>query len=52
VLSKRETKSPDRGLIVFRDHVLNQRGETVFQIDKTALIRRRGGEAWPAPERG
>jgi len=52
VLSKRETKSPDRGLIVFRDHVLNQRGETVFQIDKTALIRRRGGVAWPAPERG
>ncbi len=45
VLSKRETKSPYRGIVVFRDHVLNQRDEVVFQIDKTTLIRRRGGAA-------
>jgi acyl dehydratase len=41
VLSKRETKDSSRGLVVFRDHVLNQRGETVLEIDKTTLIKRR-----------
>lgn len=41
VVSKKETSDPARGVVVFRDHVLNQRGETVFQIDKTTLIRRR-----------
>ena len=42
VISKRETKDPSRGVIVFRDHVLNQRGEIVFEIDKTTLIKRNG----------
>ncbi|ETX03130.1 MAG: hypothetical protein ETSY1_01165 [Candidatus Entotheonella factor] len=41
VVSKRETSKPEQGLVVFRDHVLNQRDETVFQIDKTVLIKRR-----------
>lgn len=41
VVSKRETKKPDQGLIVFRDHVTNQRGEEVFRADKTVLIARR-----------
>jgi len=41
VLSKRETRDASRGLVVFRDHVLNQRGETVLEIDKTTLIKRR-----------
>ena len=41
VLEKRETSKPDRGIVIFRDHLLNQRGETVFQIDKTTLIKRR-----------
>jgi acyl dehydratase len=41
VLDKRETSDPGRGIVVFRDHVLNQRGETVFEIDKTTLIERR-----------
>jgi acyl dehydratase len=41
VVSKRETSDPSRGVVVFRDHVLNQRGETVFRIDKTCLIKRR-----------
>lgn len=43
VVSKRETSAGDRGLVVFRDHVLNQRDEVVFQIDKTTLIKRRDG---------
>jgi acyl dehydratase len=41
VLSKKETSDPTRGVVVFRDLVMNQRDETVFQIDKTTLIRRR-----------
>jgi 3-hydroxybutyryl-CoA dehydratase len=41
VLTKRETSKPDRGVVVFRDHVLNQRREVVFQIDKTVLVQRR-----------
>ena len=41
VLSKRETSKPAEGLVVFRDHVLNQRREIVFEIDKTTLIQRR-----------
>lgn len=41
VVSKRETRDPTRGIVVFRDHVLNQRDETVFQIDKTTLVQRR-----------
>ncbi|ETX07738.1 MaoC family dehydratase [Candidatus Entotheonella palauensis] len=43
VVSKRETSKPEQGLVVFRDHVLNQRDETVFEIDKTVLIKRRQG---------
>ena len=38
VLDKRSTSNPTRGIVVFRDHLLNQRDETVFQIDKTTLI--------------
>jgi acyl dehydratase len=38
VMSKRETSNSEHGLIVFRDHVLNQRGEVVFEADKTVLI--------------
>ena len=41
VLSKRETRDAARGVVVFRDHVLNQRSETVLEIDKTTLIKRR-----------
>lgn len=42
VLSKRETKDAGRGVVVFRDHVLNQRSEVVFEIDKVTLLKRRG----------
>ena len=41
VLSKKETSDPTRGIVVFRDHVLNQHSEMVFEIDKTVLIQRR-----------
>ncbi|MES2414792.1 MAG: MaoC/PaaZ C-terminal domain-containing protein [Pseudomonadota bacterium] len=41
VVSKRTTSKPDRGLVVFRDHVYNQHGDEVFCNDKHALIRRR-----------
>ncbi len=41
VLSKKETSKETQGLVVFRDHVINQHGETVFQIDKTVLVKRR-----------
>lgn len=41
VLSKRESRDSGRGVVVFRDHVLNQRNEVVFEIDKTTLIKRR-----------
>ena len=41
VVSKKETSDPTRGIVVFRDHVLNQRDEVVFEIDKVTLIRRR-----------
>lgn len=39
VVQKRLTSKPGRGLIVFRDHVYNQRGEEVFCNDKHALVR-------------
>lgn len=41
VVEKRETSKPDRGIVLFRDHVINQRGEEVFRNDKRALIRKR-----------
>ncbi len=41
VISKRPTKDAARGIVVFRDHLLNQRDETVYQIDKVTLLRRR-----------
>lgn len=44
IVSKRETSKPDRGLVIFRDHVLNQHGAEVFRIDKIVLLARR-----PAP---
>jgi acyl dehydratase len=40
VVEKKETSHPERGIIVFRDHVLNQNDATVFRVDKITLIRR------------
>jgi 3-hydroxybutyryl-CoA dehydratase len=45
VLSKRETSNPGHGIVVFRDHLLNQRGEVVYEIDKITLVRRRTPQA-------
>jgi acyl dehydratase len=39
VVEKRISSQPDRGVVVFRDHVYNQRGEEVFCNDKITLIR-------------
>ena len=41
IVAKKTTSNPTRGIVTFRDHVYNQRDETVFQMDKIALIRRR-----------
>lgn len=41
VVSKKEISNPEQGIVVFRDHLMNQHGDTVYQIDKTTLIRRR-----------
>ncbi len=41
VLEKRDSSRPDRGVVVFRDHVYNQEGAEVFRNDKVALLRRR-----------
>ena len=41
VLDKRETSRPDRGIVVFRDHVYDQHGQEVFSNDKTVLLKRR-----------
>lgn len=40
VIAKKETSDPSRGIVVFRDRVINQRGDNVFEIDKTVLIQR------------
>ena len=43
IVAKRLTSKPDRGLVVFRDHVYNQHDEEVFRNDKHALVKRRPG---------
>ena len=40
VVEKKPTSSSGHGLIVFRDHVYNQRNDKVFHIDKVTLIRK------------
>ena len=44
VMEKRRSSKPDRGIVVFRDHVFNQDGIEVFRNDKVALLRRRNAE--------
>ena len=41
VIEAKPTSDATRGIVVFRDHVFNQRDETAFQIDKTVLLRRK-----------
>lgn len=40
VIARRPTKDPSRGIVTFRDTVLNQHDTLVYQIEKTALIQR------------
>ena len=41
VVEKKASSDTSRGVVTFRDHVINQREETVFQLDKITLLRRR-----------
>ena len=41
VVEKKPSSEPGRGIVVFRDHVINQHDETVFQMDKITLLKRR-----------
>ncbi|MCG6951674.1 MAG: acyl dehydratase, partial [Betaproteobacteria bacterium] len=43
VIEKKETSKADRGVVKFARTVLNQRGETVMEMEATILYRRRGG---------
>jgi acyl dehydratase len=45
VMEKRDVSKPDRGIVVMRDHVYNQRDEEVFCNDKIVLLRRRNAAA-------
>jgi acyl dehydratase len=41
VKEKKETSKPDRGILVMKTDVLNQRGETVIEGQWTTMMRRR-----------
>ena len=46
VLSRRESRSrPSIGLVSFRSELLNQRGEQVFELENTAMFRKREAAA-------
>lgn len=40
VVDKRETKKTDRGVVTFRHHVLNQRGEAVMEATIARMVKR------------
>ena len=44
VLEKRPTSDAGRGIVRFRDHVLNARDELVMEVDKIVLLKCRLGE--------
>lgn len=44
ILKKNETSKPERGVIVFQDTVINQRGEIVAQWERASLFFRRPKE--------
>jgi 3-hydroxybutyryl-CoA dehydratase len=41
VVDKKPSSNASRGIVTFRDHVINQRDETVFELDKITLLKRR-----------
>jgi acyl dehydratase len=45
VIATRETSKPDRGVVTLERRVLNQRGETVMEMEATIMYRRRAGGA-------
>ncbi len=45
ILEKRETSRPDRGILVQRVRVVNQRGEVVQEGEFVTLVRRKEGGA-------
>ena len=45
VISKKETRNPEKGIVTFRDHVLNQNDKTVFRSDKIVMLKRRISDA-------
>lgn len=42
VLEKKETRKPERGIVVFRHRVLNQDDQAVLEYKVTRMIRRQG----------
>jgi acyl dehydratase len=45
VISRKETSRPDRGVVTFQRHALNQRGVAVAECDFVMLMTRRTGQA-------
>ena len=41
IKSKRETKNPERGLVVLENKLFNQRGEVVQEGERTLMVRRK-----------
>ena len=44
IKSKRETKNPERGIVVLEGKLINQRGEVVQEGERTMMVRRRPKE--------
>ena len=45
IASKRETKKPDRGILVEEVQIVNQRDEVVTEAEHTVMVKRRGAGA-------
>jgi len=48
VTQKKETSKPDRGVVVIRDRVLNQQGETVLEYERVLLFARKADRKEPS----
>ena len=44
IKSKRETKNPERGIVVWEGKIINQRGEVVQEGERTLLVQRKPKE--------
>lgn len=45
IASKRETKKPDRGILVEEVQIVNQRDEVVTEAEHTVMVKRRGADS-------